>query len=65
MSTTRKEEYGENPMTFVDYLVRFFKPYADRPRLREEVKEALDRILADSAPSMGGEGVCILDECKK
>ena len=64
MSTTRKEEYGENPMTFVDYLVRFFKPYADRPRLREEVEEALDRIFADNASAEGRE-VCGLDECKK
>jgi len=63
MSTTRKEEYGENPMTFVDYLVRFFKPYKDRPRLREEVEEALDRIFANGAPA--GEGMCVLDECKK
>jgi len=51
-------------MTFVDYLVRFFKPYKDRPRLREEVEEALDRIFADNA-SAGGREVCVLDECKK
>jgi len=64
MSTTRKEEYGSDPMTFVDYLVRFFKPYADRPRLREEVEEALQRVLRKEGPP-AGEGVCVLDECKK
>ena len=44
MSMTHGEEYGADPMTFVDYLERFFRPYKNRPRLKEEVEEALRRL---------------------
>jgi len=59
MSGIKREEYGGDPMTFVDYLERFFRPYADRPRLREEVDEALQRVLREEKPPAGE--VCYLD----
>ena len=31
-------------LTFVDFLVKMLKPYADRPQLREEVEEAISRL---------------------